>query len=178
MVVSPESALLQALSPPHTAIVRLSPSSYSLPFTITSPGQRGTALLSTLPYNQPSLYRSAPSARPLTIDWGHHTGTIDWCETNYSHSRYIAEFVNTLTNIPSISLGLYGLYHTRKNGIPLRYGLCFLGLSLIGLGSFGFHASLKWEWQLMDELPMVCHRVSRVGRSSVKEGGKADDRSI
>jgi len=27
---------------------------------------------------------------------------------------------------------------------------------MIGVGSFGFHASLKWEWQLMDELPMVC----------------------
>jgi hypothetical protein len=100
-----------------------------------------------------------PSFAPvhsLTSDWGHHTGTIDWCETNYSHSRYIAEFVNTLTNLPSISLGLYGLYQSRKNGIPLRYGLCFLGLSLIGVGSFGFHASLRWEWQLMDELPMVC----------------------
>jgi len=93
----------------------------------------------------------------LTTDWGHHTGTIDWCETNYSHSRYIAEFVNSLTNFPSIFLGLYGLYHTQIKGIPLRYGLCFLGLSLIGVGSFGFHASLRWEWQLMDELPMVCH---------------------
>ena len=110
-------------------------------------------LLSSLPFSASLLsFRSSAS---LTPDWGHHTGTIDWCETNYSHSRYIAEFVNTLTNIPSISLGLYGLYHTRKNGIPLRYGLCFLGLSMIGIGSFGFHASLKWEWQLMDELPMV-----------------------
>jgi len=105
----------------------------------------------------------------LIPDWGHHTGTIDWCETNYSHSRYIAEFVNTLTNIPSISLGLYGLYHTRKNGIPLRYGLCFLGLSMIGVGSFGFHASLKWEWQLMDELPMVCLLGWRGGRSGIKK---------
>jgi len=91
----------------------------------------------------------------LTTDWGHHTGTIDWCETNYSHSPYIAEFVNTLTNLPSILLGIYGVWHTTQNGIPLRYGLCYLGLSLIGVGSFGFHASLRWEWQLMDELPMV-----------------------
>jgi hypothetical protein len=95
------------------------------------------------------------SRLPLTTDWGHHTGTIDWCETNYSHSPYIAEFVNTLTNLPSILLGIYGAWHTTRNGIPLRYGLCYLGLSLIGVGSFGFHASLRWEWQLMDELPMV-----------------------
>jgi hypothetical protein len=113
--------------------------------------------LSGIPSSSPFPSDSLPSLRSsLTTDWGHHTGTIDWCETNYSHSRYIAEFVNSLTNFPSIFLGLYGLYHAQNHGIPLRYGLCFLGLSLIGIGSFGFHASLRWEWQLMDELPMVC----------------------
>jgi dihydroceramidase len=39
--------------------------------------------------------------------------------------------------------------------VAKRYALGYLGLSLIGLGSFGFHTTLKWEWQLMDELPMV-----------------------
>nr|ODN91694.1 dihydroceramidase [Cryptococcus depauperatus CBS 7841] len=87
--------------------------------------------------------------------WGDHTSTIDWCEINYSHSRFIAEFVNTLSNIPSILIGLYGCYQVLKNDIPKRYSLCYLGLSLIGAGSFGFHASLRWEWQLMDELPMI-----------------------
>ncbi|WVQ80582.1 hypothetical protein IAT38_002687 [Cryptococcus sp. DSM 104549] len=87
--------------------------------------------------------------------WGEHTSTIDWCESNYSHSPYIAEFVNTLSNFPSIFLGLYGGWATVANGLPRRYALCYLGLSLIGLGSLGFHASLKWEWQLMDELPMI-----------------------
>jgi len=88
-------------------------------------------------------------------DWGIHTATIDWCETNYTHSIYIAEFVNTLTNIPVVFLGLYGAIVTVFNGVPFRYALCYLGLSLIGVGSTGFHASLRWEWQLMDELPMV-----------------------
>jgi hypothetical protein len=35
-----------------------------------------------------------------------------------------------------------------------------LGLALIGIGSFGFHASLQWEWQLLDELPMVRHTLA------------------
>ncbi|OWT40092.1 dihydroceramidase [Cryptococcus neoformans] len=87
--------------------------------------------------------------------WGEHTSTIDWCETNYSHSPYIAEFVNTLSNLPSFLIGLYGCYSVLKNGLRKRYALCYLGLSLIGVGSFGFHASLRWEWQLMDELPMI-----------------------
>ncbi|KAK4684256.1 dihydroceramidase, partial [Tremellales sp. Uapishka_1] len=87
--------------------------------------------------------------------WGNHTSTIDWCELNYTHSPYIAEFVNTLTNVPIILLGVYGAWAHLRNGIQKRYALIYLGLSLIGVGSFGFHASLRWEWQLMDELPMI-----------------------
>ncbi|KAK8858479.1 hypothetical protein IAR55_002706 [Kwoniella newhampshirensis] len=87
--------------------------------------------------------------------WGEHTSTIDWCELNYVHSPYIAETINTLTNLPSILLGIYGAWATFQRGLPPRYALCYLGLTLIGIGSFGFHASLKWEWQLMDELPMI-----------------------
>lgn len=146
--------------PPHL-LSRCSSSSSSTPFPYRSFTLYYSYLLSPNSTSASSrlvtvAVAAAASLRPLTTDWGHHTGTIDWCETNYSHSRYIAEFVNSLTNFPSIFLGLYGLYHTQKSGIPLRYGLCFLGLSLIGVGSFGFHASLRWEWQLMDELPMVC----------------------
>jgi dihydroceramidase len=29
------------------------------------------------------------------------------------------------------------------------------GFAIVGLGSFIFHATLRWEAQLMDELPMV-----------------------
>ncbi|WRT67648.1 uncharacterized protein IL334_004620 [Kwoniella shivajii] len=87
--------------------------------------------------------------------WGEHTSTIDWCENNYVHTPYIAETINTLTNLPSILLGLYGCLSVIKNGLPTRFAFCYLGLSLIGIGSFGFHMSLRWEWQLMDELPMI-----------------------
>lgn len=87
--------------------------------------------------------------------WGEHTSTIDWCELNYTHTPLIAEFYNTLTNLPSILMGLYGFYQTLAHGIQLRYALAYLGVTLIGIGSFGFHASLRWEWQLMDELPMI-----------------------
>ena len=89
------------------------------------------------------------------LDWGPHTATIDWCELNYAQTPYIAEFVNTLTNIPTILLGLYGAATILLNGLNRRYALVHLGLALIGIGSTGFHASLRWEWQLMDELPMV-----------------------
>ncbi|KAI5453568.1 alkaline ceramidase ydc1 [Naganishia albida] len=87
--------------------------------------------------------------------WGSHTASIDWCEDNYAASRYIAEFFNTVTNLPFIALGIYGWYRIRQAGLPKRYGFALLGLSIIGCGSLGFHLTLKWEWQLMDELPMI-----------------------
>lgn len=97
------------------------------------------------------------------LDYGNHTATIDWCELNYTHTPYIAEFYNSLTNFPTILLGLYGAYRSIKGGLRKRFALGFLGLTGIGLGSFGFHASLKWEWQLMDELPMVCLLLTHYG---------------
>ncbi|BEJ17901.1 hypothetical protein CspHIS471_0701690 [Cutaneotrichosporon sp. HIS471] len=83
------------------------------------------------------------------------TSTIDWCELNYTTSYLIAEFINTLTNVPVIIMGLYGAWATIAAGTPRQYALVFIGLTLIGVGSFGFHCSLKWSWQLMDELPMI-----------------------
>ncbi|KAG9083143.1 hypothetical protein FRC07_014000, partial [Ceratobasidium sp. 392] len=95
--------------------------------------------------------------------WGNHTATIDWCEDNYTHSHYIAEWYNTISNIPFIVLGLFGAYSALRT-IPghkplphgLRYAAANLGTMAIGLGSFVFHATLKWHAQvLLDELPMI-----------------------
>ncbi|KAI9631910.1 ceramidase [Dioszegia hungarica] len=87
--------------------------------------------------------------------YGNHTSTIDWCEQNYTHTPYIAEFYNALTNFPTIFMGLYGCYMSLRGGLRRRHAMAYLGLTGIGLGSFGFHSTLKWEWQLLDELPMI-----------------------
>jgi len=39
--------------------------------------------------------------------------------------------------------------------LPTRYPIGFIGCALIGLGSFCFHATLLYEAQLADELPMI-----------------------
>ncbi|KAI9619423.1 hypothetical protein H4Q26_014185 [Puccinia striiformis f. sp. tritici PST-130] len=52
-------------------------------------------------------------------------------EANYAITRFIAEFTNTISN------------------------LIFVGIALVGIGSFLFHATLRYEWQLGDELPMI-----------------------
>ncbi|KAG8719643.1 hypothetical protein FRC09_010852 [Ceratobasidium sp. 395] len=92
--------------------------------------------------------------------WGEHTATIDWCEDNYTHTRYIAEWYNTISNIPFIALGLYGAYCSLTE-IPApmrrwRYAAPHFGIACIGFGSFIFHATLDWYAQvLLDEMPMI-----------------------
>ncbi|KAJ5184837.1 alkaline phytoceramidase, partial [Penicillium cf. griseofulvum] len=91
-----------------------------------------------------------------------------FCETDYAVSRYIAEFINTLSNVIYIIYGVYGLRQLRskanKNSDPLR-ALPYWGLIAVGLCSFAFHLSLKYHTQMMDDLSMhftttpVLHRV-------------------
>jgi len=87
--------------------------------------------------------------------WGPATATLDWCEINYQFSPYIAEMANTLSNLFTIFLALAGSYVAFKDGMPNRYVLGHLGIALIAIGSFLFHATLLFEAQLADELPMV-----------------------
>lgn len=92
---------------------------------------------------------------PVAGFWGPSTSSIDWCESNYAVTHYIAEFTNTLSNLIFISWALYGWKKCREQKLPLSLALCQVGVASIGIGSFLFHATLKYEWQLGDELPMI-----------------------
>ncbi|KAI0783090.1 alkaline phytoceramidase [Abortiporus biennis] len=87
--------------------------------------------------------------------WGPVTATLDWCEANYQFSRYIAESANTFSNLITVSLALWGAQQTRSAGLPSRYLVGYAGFALVGLGSMIFHATLLYEAQLADELPMI-----------------------
>lgn len=93
--------------------------------------------------------------RNLPGFWDPVTSTIDWCELNYHYSIYIAEFCNTMTNIPGLIANAYLAYMTYQSGVPTRYAMGYVSGMMIGLGSTGFHSTLKWTWQLLDEFPMV-----------------------
>ncbi|KAJ3828415.1 ceramidase [Lentinula raphanica] len=87
--------------------------------------------------------------------FGPITASLDWCEANYQFSHYIAELVNTFSNFFTIYLALRGASNLLKESLPGRFVVGCIGFALIGVGSFAFHASLLYEAQLADELPMI-----------------------
>ena len=74
--------------------------------------------------------------------------TIDFCELNYQHSHYIAEFFNALS---SFLLVLFGVMSIRNT----RFKICGIFLMMVGFGSVLFHSTLLYRLQLLDELPML-----------------------
>ena len=86
--------------------------------------------------------------------WGPATSTVDWCEANYARSPYIAEFFNTLSSLAIVAAGVLGIWLHRRV-LERRFLSCFASVALVGLGSVAFHATLRFELQMADELPML-----------------------
>ncbi|VEU19808.1 DEKNAAC100842 [Brettanomyces naardenensis] len=94
---------------------------------------------------------------PLSAEgfWGPPTSTIDWCEENYVISSYAAEIINTVTNLIYVYFAFNLLLSTIRNKHGPIFLVVSLGLFIVGVGSWLFHATLWYEFQLLDELPMV-----------------------
>ncbi|KAK7465447.1 alkaline ceramidase ydc1 [Stygiomarasmius scandens] len=94
---------------------------------------------------------------PLSRDgfFGPVTATLDWCEANYQFSYYVAEMANSLSNLFTIYFASQGAWCVMKERLPARFLVGCIGFLLVGVGSFAFHASLLYEAQLADELPMI-----------------------
>ena len=82
--------------------------------------------------------------------------SVDWCEPNYLHSAYVAEWWNTLSSLAIVGLALYGLWQALcRRPFELRFAAGFVMMALVGLGSVAFHGTLLRSAQATDELPMV-----------------------
>ncbi|KAI9179426.1 alkaline ceramidase ydc1 [Blastocladiella emersonii ATCC 22665] len=101
------------------------------------------------PQHDPALAQAA-GLHPWVID-----SIANWCESDFDVVWFIAEFINTLSNIPMILLGLYGMYNARKYGYEARFLLGYAALAFVGFGSAAFHGFLTYRAQLLDETPMV-----------------------
>ena len=87
--------------------------------------------------------------------WGPPSSTVDWCEPNFLHSPYIAEFFNVLSSLAILGVALYGVLQGSRNGWQRKTLLPFALMAVVGLGSALFHATLQRSAQGLDELPMV-----------------------
>jgi dihydroceramidase len=82
--------------------------------------------------------------------------SVDWCEPNYVHSAYVAEWWNTLSSLTIVGLALYGLWQALlRRPFELRFVVGFVMMALVGFGSVAFHGTLLRSAQASDELPMV-----------------------
>ncbi|GAB2210011.1 hypothetical protein Droror1_Dr00015261 [Drosera rotundifolia] len=87
--------------------------------------------------------------------WGPVTSTVECCEKNYVYSSYIAEFFNTVSNIPGILLALIGLIVVLRQRFEKRFTILHLSNLALALGSVLYHATLQQVQQQSDETPMV-----------------------
>jgi dihydroceramidase len=86
--------------------------------------------------------------------WGPVTATVDWCEANYRYSPYVCELWNTLSSLVIVATGLIGMVLHRAV-LEARFALAFAAVTLVGVGSVAFHGTLRFELQMLDELPMI-----------------------
>lgn len=86
--------------------------------------------------------------------WGPITSTVDWCETNYVHLSFVAELFNSASSLAMVFAGVLGIA-LHRHVLERRFMLAYAMVSVVGLGSIAFHATLLRGPQMMDELPML-----------------------
>lgn len=91
---------------------------------------------------------------PTTGFWGTPTASVDWCEANYRYLPYVCELFNTVSSFAIVLAGGLGAW-LHRGVLERRFLLAFLALLTVGVGSVAFHATLRFELQMLDELPML-----------------------
>ncbi|KAM9329536.1 alkaline ceramidase 1 [Gastrophryne carolinensis] len=86
-----------------------------------------------------------------------HSSEIDWCETNYLHSEYVAEYYNTVSNISFLLVGplmMYLLHPYACKRSLMVHGVWILFI-VIGLFSIYYHMTLSFFGQMLDEISIL-----------------------
>ncbi|KAF2745448.1 alkaline phytoceramidase [Sporormia fimetaria CBS 119925] len=116
-----------------------------------------------------SWFRWPYHSGPVDPAWGPPNSNHNFCEEDYIITNYIAEFVNTLTNLTYVIYGIHGIRRVapRKNGgLFSTLALPYWGLIGVGVLSAWFHTTLKYHSQMGDDLSMflavgtLLHQVS------------------
>ncbi|KAM3429256.1 hypothetical protein MY4824_008343 [Beauveria thailandica] len=86
--------------------------------------------------------------------WGEATSYLNFCEEDYVVTRYIAEFINTLSSLAFVAYGVYGLSRFDLKSQTSARLISYCGLIGVGVCSAGYHMTLKYHTQMSDELSM------------------------
>ncbi|KAH8697103.1 alkaline phytoceramidase [Talaromyces proteolyticus] len=84
--------------------------------------------------------------------WSPSSSAANFCEEDYVVTIYIAEFINTLSNLAYIYYAFQYIYPRTRSP---RIDLMSASLFLVGVCSFLFHATLHQETQFSDDLSML-----------------------
>jgi dihydroceramidase len=86
--------------------------------------------------------------------WGPKNSSVNFCERDYYHSHYIAEFHNSWTSIACLALPIIGLLYSNPTD-EWCFSLCYWQLIVVYCGSVLLHTTLTSWGQAADELPML-----------------------
>ena len=119
----------------------LLPSSHPQPFQCQLHNERDRALLGP-PDLLPQVL--APLANAVAI-----LTALSFCEEDYVITRYVAEFINTLSSLIYCSFGLFGLYQlSQRKQASFSRCIPYYGLIGVGVCSAGYHMTLKYHTQM------------------------------
>ncbi|KAL3575924.1 hypothetical protein D5086_021207 [Populus alba] len=101
--------------------------------------------------------------------WGPVTSTTECCEKNYAYSSYIAEFHNTISNIPCVVLALVGLINALRQRFEKRFSVLHISNMILAIGSMIFHATLQrvvgkrigWKYLFLLKPPSLHENIQR-----------------
>ncbi|KAI9036989.1 ceramidase [Aspergillus affinis] len=91
---------------------------------------------------------------PVSPFWGPQTSYLNFCEEDYVITRYVGEFINTLSSFAYVFFGVYGLLQLHRKGQSGSRSIPYYGLIGVGVCSGGYHMTLKYHTQMSDELSM------------------------
>ncbi|EPE27582.1 hypothetical protein GLAREA_04373 [Glarea lozoyensis ATCC 20868] len=103
--------------------------------------------------------------------WQAPNSQANFCEEDYIITPYIAEFMNTLTNLIYLFYAYHGIKNNANRKDAILRNLPYLGIACVGIGSGVFHSTLKNYTQWGDDLSMlvatatVIHRVFTYDKS-------------
>lgn len=85
----------------------------------------------------------------LSTGWA--ASSVDFCEANFTVSKFVAEPMNAASAAPLILLGVVGARWSDDRDIQFLFVL----LVAVGLGTVALHATLSAPGQALDEVPML-----------------------